>query len=395
MNNNNNGGCLAAILAFVFIAGNAFLFTGALNDDLSDNGIAWLMVIVAVIADLIILGWIASKVFSVVEKKHESNKTEKLSNMKEIVVKEIGNKISHRSEIKRAFDKHFEKIERQSSLVSLISSCMGSNNQELKNLLVSKKDEAFESTKSEILDKLTETEKKRFPQNIAEVEDYEKTLEQEISELKTELNSVAASDDEQISAMIKKHCPEAHKSINRKRIKLIAKIVIPIIIIITLVASVKYIQNAPYRELHSMIEEQSLTAKMLEYNSKNEDSYYDIIHSEKGYEFLASELTELHRRNDAKKAMWLLCIQPNCIDGINLCASDSFIDWVVDYARKNGTQETDSKGNKTYYVDGYKINTSSIFDNPIGHDFSISNGNNGATINRKNMFREEYVPTIQ
>ncbi len=128
---------------------------------------------------------------------------------------------------------------------------------------------------------------------------------------------------------------------------------------------------------------------------KNISGNYDYIHSEKGYKFLASELTKLHRDNDIKKAMWLLCIQPNCIDGINVCASDSFIDWVVNYARENGTQETDSKGNKTYYVDGYKINTSSIFDNPIGHDFSISNGNNGATIHRKNMFREEYVPTIQ
>lgn len=221
-------------------------------------------------------------------------------------------------------------------------------------------------------------------------------MEEEISELKTELNSVATSDDEQISAMIKKHCPEVHKSINRKRMKLIAKIVIPIIIIITLVASVKYIQNAPYRKLHSMIEEQSLTAEMLEYNNKdNKDSYYDLIRSEKGYKFLASELTKLHRNNDIKKAMWLLCIQPGCIDGIDVCASDSFIDWVVDYARENGSQKTDSKGNTTYSVDGYKITISSIFDHSIGHYFRISNGQDGASIDRKNSYHEGYVPTIQ
>lgn len=388
MNNNNGLGCfgnaIVILLVLFFFAGNIALFSG----DMEDMGLA---VAVAVIADSAIAIWLLSVIGKAVgssyEKRHKKNITER----KEVIVKEIGNKISHRSEIQHAFYKHFEIIERQSSLVALISSCMGTNNQELKNLLVSKKDEAFESTKSEIFDKLTETEKKRFPQNIDEVEDYEKTLEQEISELKNELNSVAASDDEKISAMIKKHCPEVNKSINLKRLNLIAKIVIPIIIIITLVASVKYIQNAPYRKLHSMIEEQSLTAEMLSWDG----SHYDYIQSEKGYKFLASELTKLHRDNDIKKAMWLLCIQPGCIDGIDVCASDSFIDWVVDYGRENGTQETDSNRNTTYFVDGYEITISSIFDSSIGHSFSISNGQDGAIVENRNSFHEGYVPTIQ
>jgi|GEM_PF-4654790 len=391
MNNNNNGGCLAAILAFVFIGGNIFLFTGALNDDLSDNGFAWIMVIVAVIADLAIFCWLASKIATAIGKKYENNKADKLARNKEIVVKEIGKIISCKQEIQKTFDRHFEKIERQFSLVSLISSCMENNNQELNNLLLDNKEEAFATTKNEIWGKLSESEKKRFPESVDEVENYEKTLEQEISELKTDLTSVATCDDEQLSAVIKKYCPEVHKSINRKRLKLIAKIVISIIIIITLIYSFNFIKNAPYRELRSMIEEQTLTADMLGW----EGSYYDLIHSEKGYKFLASELTELHRKNDIKKAMWLLCIQPDCIYGIDVCASDSFIDWVVDYARENGTQKTDSNRNTTYSVDGYEITISSIFDSPIGHDFSISNGNNGATIHRKNMFCEEYVPTIQ
>ena len=393
MNNNDGLGCLgtgiAIILVLLFFGGNAALFSG----DIEDLEFA---VVVAVIADSAIAIWLLSVIGKAVgssyEKRHEKNLTER----KEIIVRQIGNQISHKNEIQQTFDRHFEKIERQSSLVSLISSCMGTNNQELKNLLVSKKDEAFESTKSEIFDKLTEAEKKRFPQNIAEVEYYEKTLEQEISELKTDLSSVAASDDEQVSAMIKKYCPEVHKSINRKRIQLIAKIVIPIIIIITLVASVKYIQNAPYRELHLMIEEQTLTAEMLDWSNRDtEGSYYDLIHSEKGYKFLASELTELHRKNDIKKAMWLLCIQPGCINGIDVCASDSFIDWVVDYARENGSQKTDSKGNTTYSVDGYEITISSIFDHSIGHYFRISNGQDGASVERKNSYHEGYVPTIQ
>ena len=124
-------------------------------------------------------------------------------------------------------------------------------------------------------------------------------------------------------------------------------------------------------------------------------SHYDYIQSEKGYKFLASELTKLHRDNDIKKAMWLLCIQHGCIDGIDVCASDSFIDWVVDYGRENGTQETDSNRNTTYFVDGYEITISSIFDSSIGHSFSISNGQDGAIVENRNSFHEGYVPTIQ
>lgn len=404
MNNNNGLGCfgnaIVILLVLFFFAGNIALFSG----DMEDMGLA---VAVAVIADSAIAIWlltvIGKAVGSSYDKRHEKNITER----KEVIVKEIGNKISHISEIQQTFDRHFEKIERQYSLVSLISSCMGTNNQELKNLLVSKKDEAFESTKSEIFDKLTETEKKRFPQNIAEVEDYEKTLEQEISELKTELNSVAASDDEQISAMIKKHCPEVHKNINRKRLKLIAKIIIPTTIVIVLISAINFANNIPYRELHSKIEDQSLTAEMLSWNNReNDDSYYKLVRCEKGYKFLASELTKLHRKNDVKKAMWLLCIQPDCIDGIYLCASDSFIDWVVNYARKNGKEHTDSKGNTTYSIDGYDVTISSIFNHNvghysgisngnIGHYFSISDGQNGTRVDRKNSYHEGYVPTIQ
>lgn len=391
MNNNNDGGCLAAILAFMFIGGNIFLFTGALTDDLNDNGFAWIMVVVAIIADLVIFCWLASKVVTAIRKKYENNKTDKLAQNKEYVVKEISGIISYKQEIQNILNRHFEKIERQFSLMSLISSCMGNNNQELNNMLINNKEEAFSGTKNEILGKLSEFDKQRFPKSVDGVAYYKKILEQEISDLKTDLTFVDTCDEEQLSEMIKKYCPEVHKSIKRKRIKLIARIVIPIIIIITLICSFCFIKNIPYRELHSMIEKQSLTAEMLSWNG----SYYDYIQSEKGYKFLVSELTKLHKVNDIKKAMWLLCIQPDCIDGIDACASDSFIDWIVDYGLKNGTTKTDSEGNTTYYIDGYEIDISSIFDNYIGHYFRISNGKDSTTVDRKNTYHKGYVPTIQ
>lgn len=145
-----------------------------------------------------------------------------------------------------------------------------------------------------------------------------------------------------------------------------------------------------------MIEEQTLTAEMFAWSNREaEGSYYDLIHSEKGYKFLASELTELHIKNDIKKAMWLLCIQPDCIDGVRACASDSFIDWGVGYGKNNGTAKIDSEYNTTYSVDGYEITISSIFDSSIGHSFSIRSGQNGANVENKNTYHEGNVSTIQ
>ena len=143
MNNNNDGGCLAAILAFMFIGGNIFLFTGALTDDLNDNGFAWIMVVVAIIADLVIFCWLASKVVTAIRKKYKNNKTDKLAQNKEYVVKEISGIISYKQEIQNILNRHFEKIERQFSLMSLISSCMGNNNQELNNMLLITKRKLF------------------------------------------------------------------------------------------------------------------------------------------------------------------------------------------------------------------------------------------------------------
>ena len=119
-------------------------------------------------------------------------------------------------------------------------------------------------------------------------------------------------------------------------------------------------------------------------NKGSENSYYEYIHTDKGYKFLANVLSELHKNNDIKKAMWLLCVQPDCINGIDLCASDSFIDWVVDYAEENGTKIEDSDGDITYTVNGYKISISSIFDYSIGHSFQITNGKERRHIYNKN-----------
>lgn len=52
---NGSPGCLVSILFLTFFAGNALLFSGALENDLSGNPFAIIMVLVAVIADMALI----------------------------------------------------------------------------------------------------------------------------------------------------------------------------------------------------------------------------------------------------------------------------------------------------------------------------------------------------
>lgn len=204
---------------------------------------------------------------------------------------------------------------------------------------------------------------------------------------------------------IKKDCNEQLilREKESKAIKLWTILAVLIILVSLIIFSGSYIKDTPYRELRSMIEDQSLTAEMCDWeNRKDEGSYYEYFHSEKGYEFLASELTKLHRDDDIDKAMWLLCIQPDCIDGMDLCASQSFINWIVDYAKNKGNRSTNQDGEDdywysvTYTVNEYEIAISSFDDKDSDiSEFSIRHEGDSTEVNMRNPFHEGTVPTIQ
>lgn len=275
--NNDDLGCLGTIivviLVLLFFGGNIALFSG----DTEDMGLA---IGVAVIADSAIAIWLLSVIGKAVGSSHEKRHEKNLIERKEIVVKEVGSKISHRNEIQQTFDRHFEKIERQFSLVSLISSCMGNNNQELKTLLFDSKEDAFESTKKEIFDKLSKDEKKRFPKTVADVIDYKKILEQESADLTKDLNSVACANEEYLYEIMQKHCPDMYKSIKRKKRNLITAIVVPIVIIIvsSILLSSSFALNLA-KDYHLSVLEEKLV--------ENEFTTYSItsIDYEKQYKY--------------------------------------------------------------------------------------------------------------
>lgn len=96
MNNKSNGsGCLTAILVFSFFAGNIFLFGGDLGSggDLEGNSIAIIMVIVAIIADIALVGYIISACIKSSERRQEEKENQRISE----VTQKVNEIIAHYS----------------------------------------------------------------------------------------------------------------------------------------------------------------------------------------------------------------------------------------------------------------------------------------------------------
>lgn len=174
-----------------------------------------------------------------------------------------------------------------------------------------------------------------------------------------------------------------------------------LLIIITASAAL-YIRDTPYRELRTMIRNQSLTAEMCAWKYRNsEESYYEYLNTKKGRNIIASELTKFHEEDDVLKAMWLMCIQPNNINGYDLWASPSFVEWILGYARMNGVRSVEERAYGgdyvTYTVDGYQIIMTLYNDGKgIGNisEFSISDGENQINVDKWSRYNDT-VPVIE
>lgn len=384
-------GWVVAIL-IVALLGNLYLFSGY---DV-DGDIATFMVGIAVLVDLLIIGYVIYLIVDKLKSKAQDVSNAHVSSKKQEVINELTEQLKQKQEILTRFENYYNKKQHIFKLGTLISSCDNNNPRNLIGILDSFESSSFERLKTEIFAFLTKEEKSLFPTTINDFPKYKKKLDKDISFFKERISSVASADKLKVNEIIQETCPKLNKENRKRKIKLIVSCLTVVTIIISIIITAHYTNNAPYRELQSKIDNQSLTVEMVEWkNRDSENSYYEYLHSEKGYKFLADVFTELHRNNEIEKALWLLCVQPDCIDGIDLCASDSFIDWVVNYAKQNGTKKEQSDGDITYYVNDYEISISSIFDYSIGHTFHITNGKESTSVEKRNPYHDGSVPTIK
>ena len=384
-------GWIVAIL-IVALLGNLYLFSGY---DV-DGDIAEFMVGIAVLVDLVIIGYLIYLIVDKAKSKVKDVNNINLSDKKQCVINELKKQLLHKQDILSRFETYFSEKKYMFTFVSLISKCNTNDPITLVEAFNKKESCAFEELKTKIIPILTKDEKKDFPKTINDFVKYKKHIDNEILSLKEQLTAVASATKSDLTETIDNYCPILSKEIKKRKTKIIVSCVICIVMVVTIIVTSNYVNNAPYRELRTKIDNQTLTTEMIDWKNKgSENSYYEYIHTDKGYKFLANVLSELHKNNDIKKAMWLLCVQPDCINGMDLCASDSFIDWVVDCAAENGTKTEDSDGDITYTVNGYKISISSIFDYSIGHSFQITNGKERRHIYNKNKYHDGTVPTIK
>lgn len=384
-------GWVVAIL-IIALLGNLYLFSGY---DV-DGDIATFMVGIAVLVDLLIIGYVIYLIVDKLKSKARDVSNAHVSSKKQEVINELTEQLKQKQEILTRFENYYNKKQHIFKLGTLISSCDNNNPRNLIGILDSFESSSFERLKTEIFAFLTKEEKSLFPSTINDFPKYKKKLDKDISFFKERISSVASADKLKVNEIIQETCPKLNKENKKRKIKLIVSCLTVVTIIISIIITAHYTNNAPYRELQSKIDNQSLTVEMVEWkNRDSENSYYEYLHSEKGYKFLADVFTELHRNNEIEKALWLLCVQPDCIDGIDLCASDSFIDWVVNYAKQNGTKKEQSDGDITYYVNDYEISISSIFDYSIGHTFHITNGKESTSVEKRNPYHDGSVPTIK
>lgn len=384
-------GWVVAIL-IVALLGNLYLFSGY---DV-DGDLATFMVGIAVLVDLLIIGYIIYLIVDKIKSKAKDVNNANISAKKQCVVNELKEQLVLKQEILTRFDNYYNQKQRIFKLGALVSNCDTNTPRNLIDILNSFESGSFERLRTEIIALLPTGEKTLFPTTVNDFPKYKAKLDKDILQLKEWVSSVASADKRKLNEIIQEACPKLNKEKRKRHAKLIVSCFTVVTIVFFIVIMTNYANNAPYRELQSKIDNQSLTVEMVEWkNRDSEDSYYEYLHSEKGYKFLADVFTELHRNNEIEKAMWLLCIQPDCIDGIDLCASDSFIDWVVDYAKENGTKKEQSDGDITYYVNGYEISISSIFDYSIGHTFRISNGKESTSVEKRNPYHEGSVLTIK
>ena len=360
----------------MFFRGNAVIIAAVLRGDAIVWSENWFSVFIAVVVDLILLCLIFLKIFFSLRltrrgirnrrnAKRESVKIEKslesinsdINRLEELRKKEISGKAT-----KRTF--HFCR------LMEIIAS-----KEQLQDCL------SKVSERQGVLGEIDAIENKIFKiaESCKNADDVEKC--------KYYLNILKSTKITPEIVSLEKECEE-RRSLREKERKAIRlwKTVFSGVLIILIVFFVRlYIVDTPYREMRSIIKDQSLTAEMCSWENRNsEESYYDFFRSEKGCELLASELTKLHRADDVGKAMWLLSIQPNSINGYDMWASPSFITWIVEYAKNNGVRSVKERVNDwdlvTYSIEGYQVIIDSYDDKRTDisgiSDFTISDGEN-------------------
>lgn len=181
----------------------------------------------------------------------------------------------------------------------------------------------------------------------------------------------------------------AQRREERKAFKKWRNVILILLSILLAISIIRTINNIPYWQLHNEIKNQTLTREMCDYsNRENENSYYQYLEEDKGLKVICKELSNYHKKNDIESALWLICVQPDCINGYDMCASEEFMEWIMECAKNNGIKDGNN-GFDTYFIGDYQIELYS--DDYI----LVSNDKNSSSVEGRNDAWEDDVITIK
>ena len=218
MNRNGEGlGCLSGILAFCFMGGNVFLFTGALNDDLSDNPFAWIMVLIAIVADIIAIGYI----ISVIAKHNEKKRLDKTKNQASQVLLEIKKQIDEINSFERYIRDCFNNIKFESDLIKLLESADENGGNILSRSFYNCQNSIYNIQRRALISKDKSLYISNLPTELQNLNNYMESIGNKKQKLKRTVEMIDPEKigPEQMQNYYKEFCRQEYNSKHKERLK--------------------------------------------------------------------------------------------------------------------------------------------------------------------------------
>lgn len=147
---------------------------------------------------------------------------------------------------------------------------------------------------------------------------------------------------------------EKRNSKRTKSLELFAAIAAIVIALIAGISSlVTYNNNAPYREIAVALESNTFSEEWVSSNH-----YRYVIDTKKGMNEVAKHLAILRNNEDVERTLYILSELLSIgveIEGEYYYASSDYIDWIKNYAMKNGKKLSSDKGSYVYNLYGHTL----------------------------------------
>ena len=223
---------IAVLLFLCAIVGNIDLIILLCGGSLPEK--QGFLIFLAVIADIALVCLVISRINRYIKKQNQEGIDQKKLRVKELIDEEIGKK-QKIIILVSDYEKRYKSISR---LLTLLSTTSESKDNSL-NQIDSYFNDSFEKSLPEFISQLPEDEQKRFPNNYHEIQNYRKTLSNELSKLYQKTRDIdAVTTKEELKNVIGKDFKSATSKIDFKKKSRITIIVLACILVASIIVGI-------------------------------------------------------------------------------------------------------------------------------------------------------------